>query len=482
MLFERAKQYEDANFKGLFNFIKYIEKLKTSSNDLSSAKIIGENENVVRIMSIHKSKGLEFPVVFLSSTSKKFNFQDLNEEVLMHQDLGFGMQYINYDRAIEFPTLAKEALKVKLKNEIISEEMRVLYVALTRAKEKLIITGISKDLDKSLKDKEELLSALDNHKKIDVGILRKYNSYLDLLELVYLNNKDKLKDKILFNCYSYTDIENMISDEKNEVENINILDNIKKLEEKEGKENIENIKEIVEWEYPYKKACTLPTKTSVSKIKQELNDKNFERIIDEENNYLYKESASSFNVPEFINNEEKQISAAKKGSLMHLCFEKLDVNKDYSLVDIENFLNNLYEKNIINKEELQIIDKNKIYNFTKSNIFDRLKNAKKIYKEEPFYINVEAKRIEKDNIKDDIDEKVLVQGIIDLFFIDENDKLVLVDYKTDYVEIGNEQELVNKYKVQLDLYKEAIEKSLNRKVDEVLIYSVYLQKEIIIKN
>ena len=153
ILFERAKQYESASFKGLFNFINFIDKLHSNSGDLSSAKLIGENENVIRIMSIHKSKGLEFPVVFLSCMGKQFNLQDLNDNIILHQDLGFGPKYINPDKKIEYTTLAKEAIKLKAKVETLSEEMRVLYVALTRAKEKLIITGVSKDLEKSFREK-----------------------------------------------------------------------------------------------------------------------------------------------------------------------------------------------------------------------------------------------------------------------------------------------------------------------------------------
>ena len=129
MLFEQAQKYEQANFKGLYNFIHFIHKVKKSNSDLGAAKIIGENDNVIRIMSIHKSKGLEFPVVFLCSTAKKINMQDLNESVLLHQEIGLGPQYINYERKIEYATLAKEAIKIKLMDEAIAEEMRVLYVA-----------------------------------------------------------------------------------------------------------------------------------------------------------------------------------------------------------------------------------------------------------------------------------------------------------------------------------------------------------------
>lgn len=151
MLFQKAKQYEQSSFKGLFNFINFIDKVKLSSGDMSAAKIISENENVIRIMSIHKSKGLEFPIVFLCGTGKQFNMMDLNQKILLHQDIGIGPRYINYDRKIEYDTLAKEAIKIKSRKETLSEEERVLYVALTRSKEKLIVTGTSKDARKRVR-------------------------------------------------------------------------------------------------------------------------------------------------------------------------------------------------------------------------------------------------------------------------------------------------------------------------------------------
>lgn len=157
MLFERAKEYEKASFKGLFYFIAYINQLRRASSDMDSAKVISENEDVVRIMSIHKSKGLEFPVVILSATSKKFNLMDLNAPILLHQDLGIGPKYIDEVRKIEYPTLSKLAISAKVTKETLSEEMRILYVALTRAKEKLIITGVCKDFEKETQKKKERL-------------------------------------------------------------------------------------------------------------------------------------------------------------------------------------------------------------------------------------------------------------------------------------------------------------------------------------
>ena len=186
-LFEKAKQYETASFKGLFHFIQFIEKLKRQDGDLSSAKLIGENANVIRIMSIHKSKGLEFPVVFLCNTHKKFNLQDLNENILTHQDLGFGPTLIDVDKKIKYNTVAKQAISLKVKQETLSEEERILYVALTRAKEKLIITGRSKDLQKSLQEKAKNLSIYEQSgEKIDSKLIKKCKSYLDWIEYVYM--------------------------------------------------------------------------------------------------------------------------------------------------------------------------------------------------------------------------------------------------------------------------------------------------------
>ena len=212
LLFEKAKQYEKASFKGLFHFINFIERMKLGSQDMGAAKIIGENEDVVRIMSIHKSKGLEFPIVFLSSTGKKFNLRDLNGKILLHQDLGIGPEYINYERKISYSTMAKEAIKLISKRESLSEEMRVLYVALTRAKEKLIITGISNNAKKDIERKKELLNIYGN--EIQISLLEDCKNYLDWI--MYVQLKENPVELIDFYIQNVSDIDIEEKEEENQ--------------------------------------------------------------------------------------------------------------------------------------------------------------------------------------------------------------------------------------------------------------------------
>lgn len=273
ILFERAKQYESASFKGLFNFINFIDKIKFNSQDLSSAKIIGENENVVRIMSIHKSKGLEFPIVILAGTGKQFNLQDLNEKILLDQDLGLGPQYIDDKRNIQFKTLAKKALAIKAKNEAISEEMRVLYVALTRAKEKMIIVGRQKNANKKLSEKQKMLEAYSNDKdkKINQYLLQKYKTYLDWIELIYIKEGiENTKDIFTLNINKKADL--LKGENKEKQEEQTIYERIEKLTKEhntsEDIEENEKIKAILYWKYPHESLEGIPTKTSVTKIKQ----------------------------------------------------------------------------------------------------------------------------------------------------------------------------------------------------------------------
>ena len=488
-LFEKAKQYEKASFKGLFNFIQFIDKLKKQNGDLASAKLIGENEDVIRIMSIHKSKGLEFPVVFLCNSHKKFNMQDLNDNILLHQDIGFGPTIMDTARKIKYSSIAKDAIKLKMKQETLSEEQRILYVALTRAKEKLYITGRSKDFTKYVQDKNKVLEMYESENiKLDAKLMKKANSYLDWIMYVYLFNQGrtitlkgeqyKLSDIITLNVSNKKDLLKTLAKEE-VVEQIDLKEKIgqilKNKSDEENKKSEQALKELLEWKYDYIVDTTLPTKSSVTKIKQE--KIKLEEMLKgiESEEVEYKRSYT----PKFMQ-EDKKISNAEKGTLVHLCIQRLDEKKDYELKDIQNMILNLVEKEIITQNEADAIDVNLIYQYTKSQLFEELRQAKEVHKEQPFYINIPAKDVvsEAENSK----KNILVQGIIDLYYIDKNDNLILIDFKTDYIsnEPNAKEKILDKYKVQLEIYKTALEQALGRKVNKTalcLVKAEYILQE-----
>ena len=454
MLFERAKQYETASFKGLYHFIHFIEKLKLSNGDMGAAKTIGENDNVVRIMSIHKSKGLEFPVVFLASTGKQFNLMDLNQNILLHQDLGIGVKYIDYERQVQYDTLSKAAIRNKVLIETLSEEMRILYVALTRSKEKLIITGIKKDYEKQ---KEKLLQQIERYQKekgkINAILVKKYIKYIDWILLVYFYEQTNMQ--AIAELKTYTKKEVLAFCETIKEQDI---DWIAMLEQQEiDKTKIGEIAYKLDSIYPYELSTQIPTKTSVTKIKQK-----------------QQESVEiSFPSPKFTRKEENiKLTNAQKGTLLHLCMQKLDEKQDYDLGKVNQIIDNLVKNEIITEKEAKHINPVAILKFTQSKIWKDMKQAKKINKEKPFYITIPAKEIYQEEATEDI----LVQGIIDLYYVNKEDELILVDYKTDFVQ--SEQELVNKYKKQLELYEKALEEAFHKKVKSTFIYSTYLGKEI----
>ena len=446
-LFEKAKEYEKISFKGIFNFIIFMEKVGTNNKDLEAARIIGENDDVVRIMSIHKSKGLEFPIVFLCGANKRFNLRDMTEKIILDSQVGIGSNY-NLN-GIEFQLLTKEAIKFKMKKESISEEMRVFYVALTRAKDKLIITGTSDNVEKRLQNKQNELSRyykFNRPQKINPRLVAKCKTYLEWLELVYKYNEDS---KIRLNIVPR---EELLENNK-ESENKEIIskkeDIIKLMEGHEiDKEQYEEIEKLLNFKYKYERDIELPTKTSVTALKQE-------KIINKK-------------IPFF--EENKKITGAKRGTLIHLVLSKITTERNVE--DVKKLISSLKEKKVITLDEEMAIDMKTIANYIDSELYKEILEAKEVKREIPFYLNMDS-----NEIYEGTDEKILVQGVIDLYYISKNDELVLIDYKTDYVE-NDEQELVEKYKRQLELYKLALEKSLNKKVDNTYIYSTYLNKNI----
>ena len=348
--------------------------------------------------------------------------------------------------------------------------MRVLYVALTRAKEKLIITGFIK------KDKiDKIMENTEKYEDLNIMLLQKAKSYLEWLILINSYNEKEINKISTWNFYKKEDILEMSKNESSKEEENISKEIIKKLEEFPIDEKIEEqIAKKLNYQYPYIESTTIPTKTSVTEIKQ----MSLESI--ENQNKILEDTQNEEELPKpkFLQaDEETKISNAEKGTLIHLCMQKLDVKKqEYNITEIKELVDKLVSQKIITQPEADSINLRKIVQFTKSEIWKELNKANIVEREQPFYINILAKDIYNKNV----DEKILVQGIIDLYYINTKGELVLVDFKTDYVSNNEENSLIDKYKIQLDLYKKALESSTGKKVDKTYIYSTYLEKEIIV--
>lgn len=478
VLFERARQYADTSYKGLFNFINFINKLKRNSGDMGSAKILGENENVVRIMSIHKSKGLEFPVVIVAGCGKGFNMLDLRKGILYHKELGYGPDFVDYKRRYSYSSTMKEAIKTRIRLETLSEEMRVLYVAFTRAKEKLIITGSIKNIEKAA------LKWGHSSEKID-GKLSEYEvlssrSYLDWICPAIMNHVDGDKLTKKAGIIAKSDFDNESSWDINIWSRKMILEgNIEESEEEKEKDVMETIdfnkcyspygneiEKRLSFVYPYESAYGIPAKLSVSELKRA---KNLE-LQDEDATPIFNRTV--LKRPAFM--ETKQgLSAAEKGTLMHLVMQHLNFTKTKNMDEIKEQITEMVKAEILTEVEAEVINTRKIERLFKASLGNRMINSIKVIRELPFTVELSATEVYKDlPIDKYIDEKIMLQGVIDCFF-EENGEYVLLDYKTDYVEEGQIDIIKERYKLQIDCYARALERISGKKVKAKYIYLFY---------
>lgn len=491
ILFQRAKQFEQTSFKGLFNFINFINKLTKSSGDMGSAKILGENEDVVRIMSIHKSKGLEFPVVFLCGTGKQFNLMDLNKNILYHDELGFGPDFVDLEKRVSIGTIAKEAIKKKMKLETLSEEVRILYVACTRAKEKLIITGTVNNIQKSI-EKWVSSASLDYNLILPSEIL-KGKSYLDwigmslcqhndgkvLREKIAVSNEISKDDNSKWDIKLWKRSDIVVNNEDGKLEEEKEV-KLSILEEEYDKDVYGEVDKILSYKYPLKESTKLKSNISVSDLKKrnaEFIDQHVESINIEE---VESKNKRTIITPKFLQ-EEKGLTAAEKGTAVHFVMKKIDLDKVSSIHEIKDQIQYLYENDFILEEEMKAVNPSKILNFFKSDLGKMMtelhKEGKKIYRELPFYTEISSVNIDNTLSEEYENEKVRLQGIIDCFF-EYNGESILLDYKTDYVSKDNEAELQKKYIKQLDYYSDAVFKITGKKVSKRYLYSFYLEKVI----
>lgn len=442
VLLQKAKAYEGTGYSGLFDFIRYMEMIKERDIDFGEANVLDESANVVRIMTIHKSKGLEFPICFVAGFSKQFNRRESAEAVLTDADLGPGSDYIDLTLRCRRKSIRKNIIAVKQKNDARGEDLRVLYVAMTRAKEKLILVGAGDISD-------------ENQKDIGVYTILNAKSFMDLVLPIALRKKE------LFSCRSFT---------TEDIEAGNVAD---ALETKVLKEALKNISPEPIWEpyvYPHDSLEGLYTKTTVSELKKAA-------YLEEEEicHELYAEPEIVPYVPGFIAKKEEETGGSRRGSAYHRVMELMDFSLAFCTEDMEERICELRQKNIdelrIPATEDALVSCRKVYAFMQTDLARRMGTAQekgKLYREQPFVLGVKASDVCSDFPED---EDILVQGVIDVYF-EEEDGLVLMDYKTDRVEEGSE--LIKRYRTQLDYYAEALERLTHKKVKEKLIYSFAL--------
>lgn len=517
-LFEKARQYESTSYRGLFNFINFIDRLKSSGGDTGSAKTVGENENVVRIMSIHKSKGLEFPVVFVSGCGKRFNMQDMNASILLHQDLGFGPDFVDCEKRIVHSTVPKQALKYRIRQETISEELRILYVAFTRAREKLIITGLVKDAQKAAA-KWCSCADSDGIKLPEYDVL-KAMTYLDWIGPALARHKDceAIRDLAcigkgeldLLNDNSTWSVQlwnkNDVVVRKNEMSKNeeSILKQIMELDtENCDSEYGEEVMSRLGWRYQYGFLSQIPTKVSVTELKR-----CFGMEISEELSPPPVFAPALVKKPLFLDGEV-QMSSAEKGTLLHFVMQHLELDRigreinegamsphedGFTAVEneIEVQLGKMIEEEFLTRQQAAAVDTERIANFFRSPVGLRMLKAKRVNREIPFYLELNCHEVFRnfnrasmepegftsaaDALADCTEggmsadgETVLLQGVIDCYF-EEGGKIVLLDYKTDYIPYGGEDTIRDRYRVQIEYYAAALEKILGRTVEEKYIY------------
>lgn len=474
MLVAKAVAYEQTSYYGLFHFIRYIEKLQKYDTDYGEAALSGENDNTVRIMSIHKSKGLEFPIVFLAGLNKQFNRQDSYSKILLHPDMGIAAEYVNVEKRIKAPTLMKKVFRRRLELEDLGEELRVLYVAMTRAKEKLIMTGTGKKIGEKF-DKFHA-AVLPGQKMLPFTLLSSANSYLDWICMSLGRPEEFPEQEELFQikivALSELVEQEVIRQTEDEIlrGTLEAMDLSKPFDETSCRE----IEERLTYVYPHIAASGMHTKMSVSELKQ------LGQMVDEDkseipflkrlNGGIDEEEEREPVLPKFLM-EDQPLKGAAKGSAYHRVLELMDFTKADTLAGIKKELKRLFDSNKISEQVYQAVYPPVLRKFFQSDIGRRMTLAQQkhqLQKEKQFVLGT---------TEPITNEMVLIQGIIDAFFPEE-DGLVLVDYKTDRAIPGQEQELLERYQVQLEYYQKALEQITGEKVKEVTIYSLSLGKGI----
>ncbi len=466
MLVQKAQAFEQTSYHGLFHFVRYIEKLHKYEVDYGEAGADYGELDMVRIMSVHKSKGLEFPVVFVAGMAKPFNQQDSRASVVLHPDLGIAVDYIDLDRRQKAPTLAKKILQKQLIRDNLGEELRVLYVAFTRAREKLILTGAVEHLQKKLEKWRSQLSG-------DFSVMKAGN-YLDLVMPVALSGKQG--DEISF-ALRLLRMEDLMLQE------ILAQESHKKSLPEWQEENPlwEKIEAELHWQYRYRAWQELKGKVTVTELKrlhlseEEAGESRFQEEQVGKDTVFFEPTIPAFAA------EQKKVEGVTRGTLYHRILERLPLLEVRTEEELKQYLSRMRQEKRLSEEEEKALHLQKLLRFLSDPLAERIRQAEQkglLHRESPFVLGVPASKV-YDSLEGSEAgrETVLIQGIIDVWF-EEEGQIVLLDYKTDAVRQGEEQRLIDRYQLQLEYYRQALEQLEHKAVKETVIYSFGLGKSI----
>lgn len=479
-LFNKAIEFENSSFRGLYQFIRFIDELIERGKDFGEENVVGPNDNVVRMMTIHSSKGLEFPFVIYSGLSKDFNKRDLKQPVILNQQFGLGMDYFDVDKEMAFPSLASVAYKAVAEKELVSEEMRLVYVALTRAKEQLYLIGRVKN-DKSLLELEQL-SISGEHIAVNerltspnpfhliYSILSKHQSASIPDDLKFEKDiaqvEDSSRPNVNISIIYFEDVSTETILDNNEYRSVNQLETMQN-----GNEDVKaQIKHQLDYQYPYVNDTKKPSKQSVSELKRQYETEesgtSYERV------RQYRIGFSTYERPKFLSEQGKR-KANEIGTLMHTVMQHLPFKKErISEVELHQYIDGLIDKHIIEADAKKDIRMDEIMTFINSELYSIIAEAEQVYRELPFVVNQAL----VDQLPQGDEDVSIIQGMIDLIFVKDGVHY-FVDYKTDAFnrrrgmtdeEIGTQ--LKNKYKIQMKYYQNTLQTILNKEVKGYLYF------------
>lgn len=503
-LYDRARQYEATSFRGLYRFLRFIERMQDNGGDLGTARSLGEQEDVVRIMSIHKSKGLEFPVVFVAALGKRFNMMDLNGSFLMHKQLGFGPKFVDTSLRVSYPTLPLLAIRKRMRMEMLAEELRVLYVALTRPKEKMFLMGTLSSLDKHVQKWGALVShaewalpdyelakarcfldwlgpALIRHPKADT--LRAWGNIPDPVmgESSIMRNEPSHWTMAVIGTDSLAQAaaatEGRFADDR--MEAVAQLEPAPVVSSPYG----ERMEQVLRWHSPLESLSKLFSKTSVTELKRIADERRFKdeeetvgavwlpTIPHTEQGQRADEAAHARHLfarrPKFM--EQRRMNAAERGTVYHAVMQHVSLEAPITKAAISGTMEEMVRRQLLTAEQSAEADSELIESFFASPLGQRLLLAKRVHREVPFSYGLKAGDVYPDLEASAKDELILIQGVIDCLF-EENGELVLLDYKTDAIFGDRLEALVERYRVQLNLYAHAIEEIWKRPIKGKVVY------------